>query len=86
MVFNVITWIILTVSDGQEREYQNLKIRVLQQYSNGEQGTKKMEMGMGHAGKTFIDVLGYRKKKTIDENGWAEFCRSRVLVWITKGI
>lgn len=68
-------------------ELENSGIAVV--LSNGEQGTKKMEMGMGHAGKTFIDVLGYRKEEiTIDENGWAEFfCEAgSVSVWITKGI
>ncbi|KIO76548.1 alpha-amylase [Pedobacter lusitanus] len=57
--------------------------------SNGEAGAKKMEIGAAHAGKIFIDVMGYRPEEVfIDENGWAEFyCQAgSISVWITKGI
>jgi alpha-amylase len=57
--------------------------------SNGDAGVKKMEMGPGHAGKVFIDAMGYRQEEiTIDQNGWAEFfCEGgKVSVWIKKDI
>jgi alpha-amylase len=57
--------------------------------SNGDDGAKKMEIGISHAGKIFIDVMGYRQEEiTIGENGWAEFfCEAgKVSVWITKGV
>lgn len=55
--------------------------------SNGEQGAKNMEIGIGHAGKVFIDAMGYRQEEiTIDENGWAEFfCEAgSISVWVAK--
>jgi len=55
--------------------------------SNGEEGFKKMEMGIRHKGKTFIDYLGkFAGKVVIDENGWCEFhCMAgSVSVWIEK--
>ena len=55
--------------------------------SNGEEGAKKMEIGKGHAGKIFVDVLGHRSEEiTIEENGWAEFfCHAgSVSVWVIK--
>lgn len=55
--------------------------------SNGDEGTKHMEMGQGHAGKVFIDALGYRQEEvTVNEDGWAEFyCPAgSVSVWAVK--
>jgi alpha-amylase len=55
--------------------------------SNGEEGFKKMEIGTRHAGKSFVDRLGYRKETvTVDENGWGEFyCNAgSVSVWVVS--
>jgi len=53
--------------------------------SNGDEGSKKMEIGKEHAGKVFRDYLGKRQAPvTIDENGWGEFQvdAGSVSVWI----
>lgn len=55
--------------------------------SNGEEGTKNMEIGIGHAGKVFVDALGNRQEEiTINGEGWAEFscAAGSVSVWILK--
>lgn len=55
--------------------------------SNGDEGSKPMEIGQRHAGKTFIDALGNRKEEVhIDENGCGTFyVNSRSLsVWMCK--
>jgi len=55
--------------------------------SNGDESFKKMEMGPRHAGKTFVDALGYRKEKVrLDDKGWGEFyCNAgSVSVWVAK--
>ena len=55
--------------------------------SNGDEGNKNMEIGVQHAGKTFVDALGYRKEElVINEDGTAEFfCNAgSVSVWIMK--
>lgn len=66
-------------------EHENSGLAVV--LSNGEQGEKNMEIGKGHAGKIFIDALGYRKEEvTVNEQGWADFfCEAgSVSVWILK--
>lgn len=53
--------------------------------SNGDAGTKRMEMGGRYAGKTFIDALGKRPEKIkIGKDGWAEFLcpPGGVSVWL----
>lgn len=55
--------------------------------SNGEEGTKNMEIGKGHAGEIFIDTLGHRPEEiTINEEGWAEFfcAAGSVSVWVLR--
>lgn len=55
--------------------------------SNGEEASKKMEIGRTHAGKIFIDGLGMRSEEiTIDETGWAAFpvAGGAVSVWVEK--
>jgi len=57
--------------------------------SNGDDGIKKMEVGSSHAGKVFIDIMGYRHEEiTIDESGWAEFLcdAGKFSVWAEKTI
>lgn len=52
--------------------------------SDGPDGTKRMEIGERHAGKTFIDLLGNSAGTvTIDAEGWGDFrCRGgSVSVW-----
>lgn len=66
-------------------EQENSGIAVV--LSNGEAGEKNMEIGKGHAGKTFIDALGYRKEEvTVNEEGWADFfCEpGSVSIWVIK--
>jgi alpha-amylase len=46
-----------------------------------------MEMGKRHAGRTFVDALGFRSESvTVDENGWGEFyCNATsVSVWTPR--
>lgn len=55
--------------------------------SNGDEHSKKMEMGVPYAGKSFIDYLGGRKEQVIvDSSGWGEFPVSggSVSVWVRK--
>jgi alpha-amylase len=55
--------------------------------SNGDEGFKKMEMGVRHAGKTFVDYLGkFEGEMQIDQDGFGEFhCMpGTVSVWIEK--
>lgn len=55
--------------------------------SNSEQGHKKMEIGIRHAGKTFVDYLGkHEAEVVIDENGWGEFFvqGGSVSVWVDQ--
>ena len=55
--------------------------------SNGGEGYKNMEVGLRHAGKTFIDALGHCKEEIqINEKGWAHFkCEHKsVSVWMAK--
>lgn len=52
--------------------------------SNGEQGTKRMEIGQHFAGKKFTDFLGHANGEVIiGEDGWADFhCEAgSVSVW-----
>jgi len=77
---NCIGW----TREGEE-DKENSGLAVL--LSNGEEGSKNMEVGIGHAGKVFVDALGYRQEEvTINEEGWAEFfCGAgSVSVWILK--
>jgi len=56
--------------------------------SNGDDGSKTMEMGRHNAGKTFIDWLGNRQEKVIlDDEGKGQFTvsASSVSVWIEIG-
>lgn len=53
--------------------------------SNSEEGSKKMEIGRRHAGKTFVDWLGDRREKVgIDEEGKGDFAvdAGSLSVWI----
>jgi len=46
-----------------------------------------MEIGKGHAGSIFIDIIGGREEEvTVNEEGWGEFfCNAgSVSVWIKK--
>ncbi len=55
--------------------------------SNDGGGTKSMEIGQKHAGKTFVDVLGHCKKEVqINKSGWGNFfCEDgSVSVWLDK--
>lgn len=74
---NTIGW----TREGDD-EHQKSGLAVIM--SNGEEGFKKMEVGVRHAGRIFADRLGYRKETvTIDKNGWGEFyCNAgSVSVW-----
>jgi len=54
--------------------------------SNGDEGTKKMEIGKRYAGKKFRDVLKQHDAEVlIGKDGWAEFyCRAgSVSVWVS---
>ncbi|EPQ26108.1 uncharacterized protein PFL1_06316 [Pseudozyma flocculosa PF-1] len=55
---------------------------------NGDgEGTKWMEVGKGHAGRKFVDVIGwYQGQVEINQDGWAEFkCHPRsVAVWVPE--
>jgi alpha-amylase len=54
--------------------------------SNGEEGSKHMEIGKRYAGKTFRDVNEWHKAEVvIDEEGWGTFlcCAGSVSVWTT---
>jgi len=77
---NCIGW-----TRGGTAEDENSGLAVV--LSNGEEGEKNMEVGMGHVGKVFIDALGHRTEEvTIDEHGWAQFfcAAGSVSVWISK--
>lgn len=53
-------------------EHKNSGVAVL--VNNGTEGTKWMEVGAKHAGKTFYDYLGNCTKNVhINEHGWGEF-------------
>jgi alpha-amylase len=55
--------------------------------TNGTAGEKIMEVGKAHAGKTFIDICGFRSEKIkIDKNGWGKFLVNdrSVSVWINE--
>lgn len=68
-----------------DEEHQDSGLAVVM--SNGEAGNKNMEVGKGHAGKVFVDVIGgHELEITIDEEGRAEFyCNpGSVSVWVRK--
>lgn len=55
---------------------------------NGDEGTKRMEVGKEHAGEKWTDLLGWHTGKiVIGEDGWADFkCPARSLsVWTKEG-
>lgn len=55
--------------------------------SNGDSGSKSMEVGARYAGKTFVDVLKKQEAEVvINEHGWGEFfCNAgSVSVWVEK--
>lgn len=57
--------------------------------SNGDDGTKVMEVGNRFAGRQFVDILKKRDHKvTINKDGWAEFsCAARsVSVWVPENV
>ncbi len=56
--------------------------------TNGSAGHKHMEVGMQHAGKTFVDLFGHTARVTIDENGWGEFYVNdrAASVWVAENI
>jgi alpha-amylase len=75
---NCIGW---TREGMEEKENSGLAVVL----SNGEEGYKRMEMGINHAGKKMIDALGHTQQEiTIEQDGWAEFrCEAgSVSVWI----
>jgi alpha-amylase len=54
---------------------------------NGDNGTKTMEVGKRHAGKTFVDYLQFSKNEVvINKDGWGDFTvqGGKVSVWIQK--
>ncbi|MHA4896474.1 alpha-amylase [Pedobacter sp. PWIIR3] len=54
---------------------------------NGGDGYKDMEIGIRHAGKTFVDALGHCQEEIkVNDEGWAQFkCEHKsVSVWIAK--
>ncbi len=68
-----------------DEEHENSGLAVLM--SNGDEGSKKMEIGKQFAGKIFIDALKKRKEKVkIGEDGFAEFhcAAGSVSVWIVS--
>lgn len=53
--------------------------------SNGDEGTKTMEIGKRYAGKTFIDLLQKQESRVrINEDGWGDFSApaGSVSVWV----
>lgn len=77
---NVIGW---TREGDKEHPHSGLAVLM----SNGDEGFKSMEVGIQHAGKTFIDAFGYRKEKVvIDQRGWGTFlCNpGSVSVWVLR--
>ncbi len=55
--------------------------------SNGEDGSKRMEVGTGHAGETWCEATGnIADSVTIGEDGWADFPvrGGNVAVWVLK--
>jgi alpha-amylase len=55
--------------------------------SNGDTGTKYMEVGKRYAGKMFYDLLQKHEQKIeINEEGWAEFLTpaGSVSVWVLE--
>lgn len=68
-----------------DSELENSGLAVV--LSNGEEGEKNMEIGIGHAGKLFIDALGNREEEVmVNEDGWAQFfcAAGSVSVWLRK--
>lgn len=53
-----------------------------------EEGTKRMEVGKEHAGKVYVDAIGWMPdtEVTVGEDGWAEFKSPAhsVAVWVNK--
>ena len=79
---NVVGW---TRAGTAENKHSGCAVLI----SNGEDGSKKMEMGEGHARADFVDITGnFGEKITTDEKGLADFkVRSRsVSVWVRSEI
>lgn len=77
---NCIGW---TRSGNEAAEHSGCAVIL----SNGDAGSKKMEMGRQHAGKTMVDMLQKQNQQVvIDEEGYGEFfCNpGSVSVWIFK--
>ena len=65
-----------------DSEHENSGIAVL--LSNGDAGSKRMEIGIKFAGEKFIDLLGHSERQVIiGEDGWGDFyCEpGSVSVW-----
>jgi alpha-amylase len=77
---NCIGW---TREGMPEKEHSGLAVLM----SNGAEGFKAMEMGIRHAGRIMVDVVGGRVEEvSVNEEGWAEFfCNGESLaVWVFK--
>ncbi len=77
---NCIGW----TREGSEEQPQSGCAVVL---SNGDASAKRMEIGKGRAGKTFVDYLGIRPEEiTIGPDGWADFFVNggSCSVWVEK--
>ncbi|GAA5037398.1 alpha-amylase [Marivirga lumbricoides] len=65
----------------EEKEKSGLAVVI----SNGDSGSKAMEMGQDFAGKRFIDLMAKSKKEVVvNKSGWGEFlCEAgSVSVWV----
>jgi alpha-amylase len=79
---NCIGW---TRLGDQEHQHSGLAVVM----SNGDEGTKRMEVGKQHAGKIFVDALKKRSEKVkIGDDGFAEFhCNAgSASVWVLKKV
>lgn len=77
---NCIGWTRLGI---EEKEKSGLAVVL----SNGESGSKAMEMGQNFAGKRFMDLMGKSKKEVVvNKSGWGEFlCEAgSVSVWVQR--
>ena len=54
--------------------------------TNGSAGHKSMQIGLPHAGKTFVDIYGQCGEVTVNVEGWAEFPveERSVSIWVNK--
>jgi len=75
--WNIVGW----TREGDEEHPSGLAVLL----SNGEGGTKWMEVGIKHAGKVFYDYLGnIQHYVTINADGWGEFITNggSVSAWV----